>query len=98
MIFHKSGRVYDELWWSKPTLSSFLPSMVSLLSTKLAVVSIPDVVIVVFLFSSPEAKEKKTEKWTLDGLLKLCNIKSQTDVLSLFMLVAFSRAIGGGHF
>lgn len=48
-----------------------------------------------FLFSSSESNK---DEWTLDGLLKLCKCKSQTNVLLLFMFVAFSPGIGEDTF
>lgn len=75
----------------------FIPSVFTHASTASSCVLSPFSVLLLsfMLFLSLQSNK---QKWTLDRLLKLCNVKAKQNVLLLFMFVAFSPGYMGGHF
>lgn len=78
-------------------MQEFSSPLFSLMSPQQA--RVPSPFSVLFLsFMLFESLQSNKQKWTLDRLLKLCNLKAKLNVLFLFMFVAFSPGYSGGHF
>lgn len=75
----------------------FIPSVFTHVSTARSSLPSPFSVLLLLIMLSLSLQSNK-QKWTLDGLLKLCNVKAKQNVLLLFMFVAFSPGHMGGHF
>lgn len=74
----------------------FIPSVFTHVSTVSSCVPSPFSVLLL-LFMLFLSLQSNKQKWTLDRLLKLCNVKAKQNVLLLFMFVAFSPGYMGGH-